>query len=357
MRRFKINKTDLISFLLAMPVICIILNQLLFGNRQWHDYRIWLYSFPYIYLQGVLSWYAHIVVMYWLRERFPQIRQTTLRLTLLIVSHFSLVIISYLFLFHMYDVTGFLGYKLNEDNLRLAIYIGLAKDMVAASLWEGNYTLNLWKKSLHEKETLEQMTIQQEFETLKSQVNPHFLFNCFNTLSSLIAEDTRQAESFLNELSKVYRYLLRNNQDSLSTLQTEVRFIESYYKLLRTRHGEAVQMQIEIDKRYDQYLLPSLTLQLLVENAVKHNVLSKNKPLVIDIFTTTGNKLVVSNNLQLRSKKAPSNRVGLENIRHKYELLSQPGFQVLDEATSFSVVLPLIWSKVVDQKLIATETI
>jgi two-component system, LytTR family, sensor kinase len=126
---------------------------------------------------------------------------------------------------------------------------------------------------------------------------------------------------------------------------------------LQTRHGEAVQVQIEIDKKYEQYLLPSLSLQLLVENAVKHNALSKNKPLVIDIFTTTGNKLVISNNLQLRTKKAPSNKVGLDNIRSKYELLNQTGFQVLEDATSFSVVLPLIWSKVVDQKLVPSETL
>jgi LytS/YehU family sensor histidine kinase len=125
---------------------------------------------------------------------------------------------------------------------------------------------------------------------------------------------------------------------------------------LKTRHGDAVQIQSEIDKKYDLYLLPSLSLQMLVENAVKHNVLSKNKPLLIDIFTTSGNKLVVSNNLQLRSVKAPSNRIGLDNISSKYELLNHPGFQVLQDKKTFSVVLPLIWSKVADQKLMTTES-
>jgi two-component system, LytTR family, sensor kinase len=226
---------------------------------------------------------------------------------------------------------------------------------VATSMWESVYTIKQWKNSLTEKEQLQQLTIQQEFETLKSQVNPHFLFNCFNTLSSLIVEDRKQAEVFLNELSKVYRYLLRNNEDGLSSLQTEIRFIESYYRLLKTRHGEAVQLSIETDKKYDHYLLPSLTLQLLVENAVKHNVLSKNKPLVIDIFTTAGNKLVVSNNLQLRTLKVPSNKIGLDNIKAKYELLNQPGFQVLKDKKTFSVVLPLIWNKAADEKIISLE--
>ena len=201
-----------------------------------------------------------------------------------------------------------------------------------------------------EKEQLEQLTIRHEFETLKSQVNPHFLFNCFNTLSSLISEDKQKAEVFLNELSKVYRYLLRSNEDGMSTVDNEIKFIQSYYRLLQTRHGEAVQLHMEIDKRYNSYLLPSLTLQLLVENVVKHNVLSKNKPLVIDIFTTAGNKLVVNNNLQRRTVKAPSNKVGLDNIRAKYALLGHDGFQVMEDDKNFTVILPLLWSKTMDNK-------
>ena len=233
--------------------------------------------------------------------------------------------------------------------------MGFALTMVATSMWEADYTFTQWKNSLAEKEKLQQLTIQQEFDTLKSQVNPHFLFNCFNTLSSLIVEDKKQAEVFLDELSKVYRYLLRNNEDGLSTLQTEIKFIQSYYRLLKTRHGEAVQLSIETHKKYDQYLLPSLTLQMLVENAVKHNVLSKNKPLSIDIFTTAGNKLVVSNNLQLRTIKVPSNKIGLDNIKSKYDLLNVSGFQVLKDQKTFSVVLPLIWNKIADQKFISLE--
>jgi hypothetical protein len=227
--------------------------------------------------------------------------------------------------------------------------------------WSAFYLANQVQAEVHgaERRAAEAESAAQaaQVRALRYQVNPHFLFNCFNTLSSLISEDRKQAEVFLNELSKVYRYLLRNNEDGLSTLQTEIRFIESYYQLLKTRHGDAVQLEIEIDKKYDQYLLPSLSLQLLLENAVKHNVLSKNKPLVIDIFTTTGNKLVVSNTLQTRSIKGPSNKIGLENIRNKYELLSQPGFQVLEDKTSFSVVLPLIWNKITQQKLVSNEFI
>lgn len=352
----KPSKLEWISFLITMPLLCVFLNHLLFGTRQWSDGTIWLFSFPVIFSLGFISWYLHVLAMHWLRVAFPNIRQTGLRLTILAIAHVTLTSLTYITLFYAYDATGFLGYQLNTTELRYASYCGLAFTMIVTTMWEADYTWKQWKDSITEKDRMQQLTIEHEFETLKSQVNPHFLFNCFNTLSSLICEDRKQAETFLNELSKVYRYLLRNNQDGLSSLQTEIKFIESYYRLLRTRHGEAVQLQIEIDKKYDQYLLPSLSLQMLVENAVKHNVLSKNKPLLIDIFTTSGNKLVVSNNLQVRTVKGPSNKIGLDNIRAKYGLLGQSGFLVLQDKKSFSVVLPLIWNKVADQKLMAIES-
>jgi LytS/YehU family sensor histidine kinase len=295
--------------------------------------------------------------MHWLRIRFPLISQTSIRLTLLALAHITLVSLTYIMIFYTYDALHFLGYVLEPSQLKIALFSGIGLTMVATTMWESDYTLKQWKESITEKEKLEQLTIQQEFETLKSQVNPHFLFNCFNTLSSLISEDRKQAEVFLNELSKVYRYLLRNNEDGLSTLHTEIKFIESYYRLLQTRHGEAVQVKIEVDKKYEQYVLPSLSLQMLVENAVKHNVLSKNKPLLIDIFTTSGNQLVVSNNLQARTVKGPSNKIGLDNIKAKYDLLNQSGFQVLQDRKNFSVVLPLIWSKVTDRKLVTMDNI
>ena len=351
----KPTKLEWISFFTMMPILAVVLNDLLFPSKNFSDPDLWLFSFPVLMIQGFVSWYLHIAVMHWLRVRFPSIQQTGKRLTILAVSHTLLVWATFIILFHAYDLTNFLGYRLDWVNLQSALFMGVAITLVATSMWEADYTFKQWKNSLAEKEKMEQLTIQHEFETLKSQVNPHFLFNCFNTLSSLICEDRKQAEIFLNELSKVYRYLLRNNETGVSSLQTEIRFIESYYRLLRTRHGEAVQLNIEIDKKYETYLLPSLSLQMLVENAVKHNVLSKNKPIVIDIFSTAGNKLVVSNNLQVRSVKVPSNRIGLDNIRSKYELLDQPGFQVLQDNKNFSVVLPLIWNKVTDNQLATAE--
>ncbi len=353
-RMIKPNRLEWLSFFFIMPFICMVVSNLLFGSRLFTDYKVWAFSFPVLYAIGLASWYLQVYIMHWLRVKFPEIEQTSVRLTILGLSHFLIITFTYIFIFLFYDAIEFLGYELDTDKLKFAIFFGIALTLIGTTMWESEYTLEQLKKSLVEKERLEQLTIQQEFETLKSQVNPHFLFNCFNTLSSLITEDTKQAEIFLNELSKVYRYLLKNNEDGLSTLETELKFIQSYYQLLKTRHGDGVELHLEIDRKYEQYLLPSLSLQLLVENAVKHNVLSKSHPLVIDIFTTSGNKLVVSNNLQLRTIKGPSNKIGLENIRGKYELLDHHGFHVLEDANSFSVVLPLIWNRNADPILLQT---
>ena len=339
----KPTRIEWVSYVTIMPVLATVLNLLLFGNRVWHDRDIWIYSFPVVVVQGLASWYLHILAMHWLRVVFPDIRQTVRRLVILAITHIVLTTLTFAMLFFAYDATGFLGYELDPGQLKISVLVAIALTMVATTSWEADYTFKRWKESVAEKQIVQQLTIQHEFETLKGQVNPHFLFNCFNTLSSLITEDPERAEVFLNELSKVYRYLLRNNESGLSTLQNELKFIQSYFQLLKTRHGDAVQFQVEVDKRYESYLLPSLSLQLLVENAVKHNVLSRNKPLAIDIFTMAGNKLAVNNNLQRRTVKGPSNRIGLDNIRAKYELLEQPGFQVLEDARNFTVILPLIW--------------
>jgi LytS/YehU family sensor histidine kinase len=286
-------------------------------------------------------------------RRYPSLAQSRMRIIQKALVLILLMTPSVLFIIFIYEHFHILGYEVENMDILKGVILGFSINLVFVTLYESDYALGKYKESVQEKQGLQQLSLQQEFETLKGQVNPHFLFNCFNTLSSLITEDKNKADEFLHELSKVYRYLLRNNEDGLSTLQNELQFIRSYYRLLRTRHGEAVQLNIEIDKRYMNYLLPSLSLQLLVENVVKHNVLSKNLPLVIDIFTVAGNKLVVNNNLQRRTVKAPSNKVGLDNIRAKYVLLNQGGFQVMEDKSNFTVVLPLLWNNSLEGRQLA----
>ena len=342
--KFKPTKLQTYSFVASMPIIDFLLNYIIYDDRIFHSLNIWLISFPLIFGIGILSWATHVMISEKILINYPGLNQSGIRIVLLAFCLIPFMSACIVFIFMLYDSLHILGYKMSVTDLKLGLAVGFSINLIFETLYETDYILEKYKESLQEKEAIHQMAMQQEFDTLKSQVNPHFLFNCFNTLSSLIGEDKTKAEAFLNELSKVYRYLLQNNEDGLSTLQTEVQFVQSYYRLLQTRHGDAVQLNIEIDKRYDLYLLPSMSLQLLIENVVKHNVVSKSAPLEIDIFTIAGNKLVVNNNLMRRVAKAPSNKVGLENIKAKYLLLNQPGFQVMEDEKNFTVVLPLIWN-------------
>jgi LytS/YehU family sensor histidine kinase len=306
---------------------------------------VWLYSIPLVYFIGIFSWYGHIVYADWIEKKYPELHESRQRVTgkalvLLFVMSPSLLLI-----FFIYHHFGILDYQFQNNHLVKGLAVGLCVNLIFETLYEADYVFLKMKASALEKETMSELAINQDFNALKNQVNPHFLFNCFNTLSSLIGIDKQRAELFLNELSKVYRYLLKNNEEGVSTLLNEISFIESYYNLLRTRYGQAIQLNIQIDKRYESYLLPSLTLQLLVENAVKHNAFSKTEPLEIEIFSAAANKLVVTNTIKRLTVKAPSNRIGLQNIQAKYGLLRQIGFQVLEDERNFTVVLPLIWNQ------------
>lgn len=338
------------SFLILMPVIDIITLYIMYGESIWVQYDAFAVVFCINFLIGTVTFWLNVIVMHEIQLALPDLKQTVKRVAFIVGAHTIIAIAVYTLVFNVYDAFSLFGFKKDLQQLNLSIWIVIALVMLSDTLWESDFIYKKYKESIIEKEDMQQLNIQQEFDALKSQVNPHFLFNCFNTLSSLINEDRPQAEVFLNELSKVYRYLLRNNEDSLSTLKDELNFIQSFYNLLKTRHGDAIELQVEVDRKYYSYLLPSLSLQLLVENAVKHNIVSKSQPLVINVFSTEGNRLAVHNNLQPKTIKMPSNKIGLANIRSKYELLNISGYEVLQDGKNFTVVLPLIWNNTGDMK-------
>lgn len=189
-------------------------------------------------------------------------------------------------------------------------------------------------------EKLKQENLQTQLDLLKSQINPHFLFNSLNTLSALVSNNP-QAERFIDELSSIYRYLLQNNHTTLCTLNEEIQFIQSYFHLLETRHGDGIKMAINIEPDYFHYLIPPLTLQLLIENAAKHNVVSKSTPLTIQLYNQH-DKLIVENNLNQKNTFVVSNNVGLSNITTKYQLLDNKNIDIVQDEKTFKVVLPLI---------------
>ena len=210
------------------------------------------------------------------------------------------------------------------------------------TVYEIFYYFAKLKQTERENEKLEKEKLQAKLDSLKQKVNPHFLFNSLNSLSSLISEDPAQAEIFLDEMTKVYRYLLRNNEVELASLDTELKFIKSYSHLLKTRYGDSIDFEIDVEEEYLSYLVPPLTLQLLVENAVKHNKLLKQQPLIIQLRTNGSNEFVVKNNIQRKEIAVDSTRIGLKNISTKYRLMNQPDIVIESNDDFFSVTIPLI---------------
>lgn len=215
--------------------------------------------------------------------------------------------------------------------------------IMVEALYEGSYFLSEWKKALSKAERLEKESTIAKYESLKNQVNPHFLFNSLNTLANMVMdEENDEALEFIQKLSKVYRYLLKSREDELESLRTEIEVVEEYVYLLKNRFGEAFQFQVNIEG-FEDSVLPPLTLQMLVENCVKHNVVSQQKPLVVYVFVLDG-FIHVKNDLNL--KKVPvkeSTKAGLDNIKKRYKLLTNKDVIVKTDHEIFEVKLPLIW--------------
>lgn len=210
------------------------------------------------------------------------------------------------------------------------------------SIYEGIYLYDQNKKTLLKSEKLKREHINSELQALRNQVNPHFLFNSLNTLVSIIPEDQKLAESFLIKLSSVYRYTLENRNDQLVPLKQELKFIESYIFLLKERFRNKLKVDIEIaDHWLHRYVVP-MSLQLLFENVIKHNVLSSKKPLLIKVYIDEEECLVVRNNLQLKNQTMPSTGVGLKNINSRIGFFTDKKLIVNSRASYFEVRMPLI---------------
>lgn len=195
--------------------------------------------------------------------------------------------------------------------------------------------------SLAEMERFKKENAEFRFETLMNQLNPHFLFNSLNTLSSLVYESQDTAANYIRQLAKVYRYTLEKKQSELVKLSTDLNFVKAYIYLLELRFQDMISFNFSIGKEQENKLIAPMTIQLLIENAVKHNIVSKKKHLQIKIFTEN-NSLIVSNNVQLKTVKEHSLGLGLSNIKSRYSYLNTLEVEVLNNDKEFSVKIPLI---------------
>lgn len=227
--------------------------------------------------------------------------------------------------------------QLYFDNITVAIIVNL----IALSIVEGNSIYVMFRETLFQAEKLQRENVETQFAVLKNQVNPHFLFNSLNVLSSLISQSPAAATEFVQEFAKIYRYIFDVGDKTVLTVKSELDFIQSYVSLQKKRHGQGLQLTVKIDSEFLEWFIPVLSLQILVENAIKHNEVSSSKPLQIDIYNEK-QLLFVRNNYQPRKDLPESHGIGLKNLKNRYSYLSvqKPSFYI--ENGYYFACLPLI---------------
>lgn len=246
----------------------------------------------------------------------------------------------------MIFIVGHLIYDYNWDLLQNPFKLNLIYGFLINLLFHLINAIfiffNEYKRQWIQAEELKRISEQAQMQIIKSQINPHFLFNNLNVLSGMVIKDNPDANKFIESFSQVYRYILNNHEKEVVELNKELEFIKPYLYLLNKRFEEGLQITIHIPDRYNNYYIVPASLQMLIENAIKHNVASRSKPLFIDIHANGNETLIVKNNLQLRNVIRESTKIGLENIYKRYEMICGQNVVINKTEKSFEVILPLL---------------
>jgi LytS/YehU family sensor histidine kinase len=210
------------------------------------------------------------------------------------------------------------------------------------SIYFSLHFLKHWRKSVLETEKIQKENIRAQLNSLKSQLDPHFLFNNLNILSALVDTDTQRSKNFIEKFAEVYRALLKSKSDDLIPLSEELEFIDSYIYLIRTRFDENILFTKNIKPEALHRMIPPMTLQLLIENAIKHNLIQEGNPLAIHLLQLDDDYLMVSNTLSEKTEKNDRKGSGLINIQNRYAYFTEKPVKVIKTKTHFEVHIPLL---------------
>ena len=303
----------------------------------WHWLTLVELSFGF--LLSALVVLGHDRIVRQLKSMIPKRSKLLTRLSIqVLITSIYAIIASYLFSIFFWNVI--LKIPMTSEYLFDFIVLSLFIPLFVNGLTESLYYYGEWEAESRKKEQLEKENIKARYEILKNQISPHFLFNCFNTLAVLIDEGKKNASTFLKQLSKVYRFVLDTKESEIIRLKEELRVFHAYAHLLSIRFGENFNLENRIESRQEEFYIAPLTMQILLENAIKHNRSSIDHPLKVDI-SINGKHLIFTNNLAPVAA-VESTSTGLQNIKSRYQFLT--GEQVTIEHTKehFSVKVPLI---------------
>ncbi|NVO11868.1 MAG: histidine kinase [Bacteroidales bacterium] len=286
----------------------------------------------------LIMWLGVKAIVIYLGENFPWQKNPMKHLIIEIIAillYTSMVGLFFFIINAIHPIESF------EKNLSLSIFFTLMITFFNTSIYEGWYFFMQWKETLTKTEKLEKENIKSQYETLKSQINPHFLFNNLNTLASLIEENPKIAVDYVQKTADYYRNILFLKDKEIITIEEELELIKTFFNLQSNRYGDNLKVNINIPSNQLFNFVAPLTLQMLVENAIKHNIISKDKPLTISIFTNN-NAIIVSNNFQKRDLEQASNKFGLKNICDRYSFLTSKKVEIIENESNFTVSIPIL---------------
>lgn len=280
-------------------------------------------------------------------ERFPVSRFFTQFIIQVVSAIFIFITFLYLTLYFTGNESRFRD--LSPSMIRQAFVINVILSVMISFISTGTFFFRQWRGASSIANELElkaanlrRIALEAELHSIKMQLDPHFMFNNFSTLSALIAQDEKLAQLFLENLSKVYRYMIANIPRNVVSLKEELAFANAYFYLMKIRLGDNVRLIIDLDEEILGKGIPPITLQLLIENALKHNVASRHKPIVITVLDGQAGDLLVTNTLQRLTYQIPSTKMGLVNIESRYMLLTGKKPEIIETVSEFRVRLPLI---------------
>ncbi|WP_188442815.1 sensor histidine kinase [Planktosalinus lacus] len=312
-----------------------------------HSGTLWDFSFAGL-IQLLYS-FLFFFSLFWVQEKISSIVNSTFfQSTLIFIrafSEFFMVVVSALLLNlllnHLPILIFYTPDQLDPDGLRIGYVFSAIISLFFYYFVERERSKKRLQAERLRSARLQKESFQAQLESLKNQVNPHFLFNSLNVLGALIHKNPDKAEKFVEKLSDVYRSFLDHSPQMLVPLHKELEIVDAYMYLLDTRFEEALRFEKIIPEEKLSLQLPPGALQMLIENAVKHNTATMRKPLVIKIYTDEKN-LVVSNELQLRKEDVPSTKTGLANIQSRYAFYTEEKVQIEKDGNQFTVKLPLL---------------
>lgn len=237
-----------------------------------------------------------------------------------------------------YDITS-------QEETRSIILFWVTNVLVSFMIMAINTGIHLiekWKDEAVKTSELNQVAVESELQALKLQIDPHFVFNNLSVLSELILEDQQLGYDYSENFTSIYRYMLLNSKKNIISLEEELKFLRSYMFLIKHRVGEGVHFIVEVSEQSRVLYMPPFTLQILVENAIKHNKVVKTNPMQIKIYSTPNDELVVENSLLPVEKVLSSSGIGLANITRRYSLLSSKEPAIIKDDSIFKVIIPLL---------------